>query len=270
MIKFDKDTINAVIFDVDGTLYQKDNKSTDGCGSIQDAHDFFRYSAFQRLSLGIPVEDVSRFLIDDYRERSKDHTLTEAIESIPLKIRLEFDELVKKYKSNGNVFRIEFGTSSTYLHNMLEKIRFDLILKRDEELIKTIEYLKQKEYNLGILTTETPRTVRTVLDTLGLNYKDFLMDTGDEYGILCSENVKNKKPSQEGFERLIEIYHPTDPRRIVYVGDDLDKDVKAAMSCGLQAIHISNPEKESDTRKINDEELEYKIIKRIYDLRTIL
>ncbi len=49
----------------------------------------------------------------------------------------------------------------------------------------------------------------------------------------------------EGFQKLIQITTVNFPERIVYIGDDLRKDVKPALECGLQAILVTHNEGES-------------------------
>ena len=62
---------------------KKDKEYVSGKGSIQTAHDFFRFSAFQRLSAGDSPVNVSQRLVHEYQERTRKGELPEAIKSLP-------------------------------------------------------------------------------------------------------------------------------------------------------------------------------------------
>lgn len=268
MKPFQATDIKTVIFDVDGTLYRKEEEYVEGRGSIQTAHDFFRYSAFQRL----PNEDPLKLAeeLDQEYQRLKDGGLIEAVQAIPQDVKDQFEAFIKQYGSNGKALKGEFGVDSGYLQRMLSNIDFESVLCEDPELVATFEHLKNQGYNLGMLTTEVFKTVDTVARVMGFDLADFEMDTGDEYKILCSENVAEKKPSLEGFLRLIDMYG--DSRSIVYVGDKKEKDVEPPLETGMQAIHVVNkgPRVEMDTVNVGNEIRGYARINNVYDLREIL
>ena len=133
-------------------------------------------------------------------------------------------------------------------------------------------HLKQKNYHLGILTTEVFSTVKDVAEAMGFNLDDFRMDTGDQYHLLCAENVKEKKPSLEGFEKLIKLYGVDDHRKILYVGDSFGKDIETSLKTGLQAVHVVNsgPRESLAVADINGLKKEYAKINGLYALRDLL
>lgn len=254
------DNIETVIFDVDGTLYRKDIDL--GKGTIQDSHDFFRFNAYAMLKAGNDKEDVKSFLIGTYKEIMKNGDIKEEIKDIPLKE--EYIGKLKKWKSNGKTFINEFGTESTYLHSMLMHTDFASLIKKDDELIETMNYIKSK-YNIGVLTTEVYQTCEKSFNALGLNIKDFYMNTGNGYKILCAENVKEKKPSPEGFQKLIGIYGN---KNILYVGDHINKDVKAPLENGLKSIHVVTYGNNIEHKKIDNKP--YIQVNNINNLRKLL
>lgn len=271
--KFDPSKIEIVVFDVDGTFYNKEQEYISGVGSIQTAHDFFRYLAFQRLCKGTDSpQKIAEDLVSEYHKRIIDQTLKKRVASISDSKKARYANILTLYKSNGQLFTGEFGVSSTYLHEMLKYIKFESVLKANPELQSTFSYLKAKGYDLGILTTEVFETVKAVADVMGFDLSDFYMNTGDKYQILCAENVKQKKPSLEGFIRLNQIYGVDDPSKIVYVGDVFSKDVEPPLKCGQQAIQIVNSGSPFSIASVNVDgiEKEYAKINCIYLLKEIL
>ncbi|MBL7051177.1 HAD family hydrolase [Candidatus Woesearchaeota archaeon] len=278
--KFNKDIVKHVIFDIDGTLYEKNKEYKQGKGSVQTAHDFFIFSAWHLMS-NKPSQHkkiadylIADHLVEEYGFHAKQGTLKQEIEKIPEKSKLEYLSKLKKHGSNGKTFNNEFNlNNSKFLHEtMIQHIDFHSILNKDEKLQGTFDYLKNKDYNLGILTTETYKTAKDVASAMGFDLKDFHMGPGIGQLILCSKNVKNKKPSLEGFEKLINIYKPSNPSEIVYVGDHLIKDIETPLKLGIQAIHVTNKTDKiiHKTLKINNQDKNYLEIKDVYNLKEVL
>jgi FMN phosphatase YigB (HAD superfamily) len=269
-IIFEPSRIEVIIFDMDGTLYQKGIEHIAGSGQIKTIHDFFRYLAFDRLknTHDLP-EKISATLIHEYKTRAKDQTLVDAIRNVSERTRNRLDQLVKQYGSNGRVFSGEFQVHTTFLHHMVENIDFDSVLVQDKELQGMIKYLKAK-YKLGILTTDTFSTLTKVTKALGLNLEDFYMNTSDHYPVLCAENVRQKKPSLDGFRRIAKIYPVDDTRKIAYIGDHFEKDIKTSLRCGFQAIHVTPGNSGVKEAAIGNTKFEYARIENIYALQTLL
>lgn len=273
---FKKSEITHIIFDVDGTLYNKKREYKLGKGSIEDAHEFFRYTAFSQAlnSKGVfNQDDLTNKVVEEYKKRNKEGMLLKAIEEIPQDLKNSYKELLKKHGSNGKVFVNEFGTDSGFFAKIVGNVDFETILTEDKELQKLVQELKQEGYKLSILTTEIYNTVQTVADVLGLSLNDFKIETGTQYPILCSENVKEKKPSPEGFQRLIQITNVISPRQIVYVGDDFKKDVEAPLNCGLQAIQVTydgTGKISFESCPIKEEQEQFAKIDKVYDLTKVL
>ncbi|MBU4502439.1 MAG: HAD family hydrolase [Nanoarchaeota archaeon] len=241
-MKSKKDGITHIIFDVDGTLYDKKREYVPGKGSIEDAHEFFRYNTFSKASEDriFNQKELINKIIEEYQQKARESTLIKAIESYPSDLKMKYKNLVKKHGSNGKVFVNEFGTDSSFFAKIVGQVDFEEILTKDIELQNMVQTLKQKGYNLGILTTEIYDTVKKVSNIMGIPLEDFELETGTPHPILCAENVKEKKPSPEGFNKILKIIQPNSPENIIYVGDHFKKDIEASLNCGLNAIHVTN------------------------------
>lgn len=258
--------ITHVIFDVDGTIYEKSREYLPGHGSIEDAHEFFRYRTYTECQRLCEIKDEGSLIervVADYKQNNQNNTLLEAIESFSPELKIFYRDLVKKHGSNGKVFANEFGTDSGFFARIVGQTDFEAILREDKQLQEMIRTLKEREYQLGILTTERYSTILKVMEIMKLTLGDFSMENGTEYPILCSENVEKKKPSLEGFQKIVEVTGAA-PDQIVYVGDSLSKDIKPPLSMGINAVLV--------TWKGNSvhEREGYIEIPTIYDLKEVL
>lgn len=278
--------IKHIIFDVDGTLYRKDIEYNPKLGSIQTAHDFFRYVAHQMLKRGTAPEEVSASLVNEYKQRIQDGTLKERVTSIEVSDRKEWKRLVEEYGANGKVFDYYHGLKEkgfeNFLHKMLSNIDFRRTLDRDQKLLETFDYLKHKGYNLGILTSEVYSTIEDVATAMGFDLADFYLGNNPthldlysesdkmHYPIICRNN-SIAKPNADGFEKVMRILSIEKPQTIVYVGDDKKKDVEPPLKCGWQAVHVLNDDSstQSETIKINGEERSYTRIGDVYAMREL-
>ncbi|MFP4424050.1 MAG: HAD family hydrolase [Candidatus Woesearchaeota archaeon] len=234
--------MKALIFDVDGTLYDKHREYRTGKGSVNDAHNFFRQEAYKRALVGITDEQKTiDEVVQSYHANVAANTIIDIIEPA---ILTDFMHLVEKYGSNGKVFSDGFGTDSSFLATMISAIDFKDILAPDQELADTIEYLKSK-YDLGIMTTERLTTVENAAEGLGLELTDFYFPEHPElagpdgmYPIICAENTRQKKPSLEPFQKVLEVTG-YDPHEVTYIGDVKHKDIDPALSLGMAAVHVN-------------------------------
>lgn len=273
---FEKSELTHVIFDVDGTLYDKKREYKLGKGSIEDAHEFFRYNTFSQAlesKRKFNQDDLINRVVEEYKKRNREGTLLKAIEKFPGEIKNRYKELLKKHGSNGKVFVNEFDADSGFFARIVGNVDFEAILTEDKELQKMVQELKQKGYKLGILTTEVYNTVQTIADILGISLDDFKLETGTQYPMLCSENVKEKKPSPEGFQKLIHLTNVVSPKQIVYVGDHFKKDIEASLNCGLQAVQVAydgTGKNSFESCLIKGKQEQFAKIDKVYDLTKIL
>ena len=238
----DKKAITNIIFDVDGTIYRKDIEYNPRLGSIQTAHDFFKYLAHQMLSEGTEPKEVSESLAAEYKSRVNDGTLKEKVASIENSVIKGWDEIVDKEGggSNGKAFdahyKLKANGHPNFLHRMLSNIDFRRTLDRDPKLLETFDYLEAQGYGLGFLTSEVYSTIEDVAVAMDfdlrrfhigndINHPDLFSETDDRhYPIICRNN-SIAKPSTDGFDKVKRILGVEDSRTVVYVGDSKKKDV---------------------------------------------
>lgn len=243
-----------IIFDVDGTLFDKRREYVPGKGTVEDHHELLRCSTYARgRRFGLADEEKA---IDDvveaYAFELQRKTLSQTLDSMHPEFKKEYTMLASRYGSNGKVFEEEFGASPGFFAKVIEQCNLEELLAQDEQLINTIDRLKEKGYGLGIMSSDTFKTIDTALRSLGLEIKDFQFpdhkkkkelydNTGDAFPILCSENIQNKKPGREGYHKIIRITgaHPED---ITYVGDIRTKDIEPPLALGMKAIHVNREE----------------------------
>ncbi len=77
-----------------------------------------------------------------------------------------------------------------------------------------------------------------------------------------------------GFLKLISGFEVDDPRKVLYVGDHVIKDVEASLRCGLQAVHVLNEDRGSDvsfgSMELNGDSIEYARARTIYNVGDVL
>ncbi|MFW5745932.1 MAG: HAD family hydrolase [Nanoarchaeota archaeon] len=244
--------LSVLVFDMDGTLYNKARVYNPRTGSVQDSQDFFRYNAFSALRQGADPITVSARLIAEYKKRLADHTLLDAVRVIPNSVKTEFATCLRKHGSNGKVFIHEFGLDPSYLQELLTHTDFAHILRPDPALDTALQKLKP-HYRIGAFTSDMYATFLNACQGLKINPTIFNMTTGTKYPILCGENVTDKKPSEQGFQKILQIYRDVTPDSIAYIGDHLQKDIIPALRCGMQALHIVGNATDATERTWQDE-----------------
>ncbi len=96
------------------------------------------------------------------------------------------------------------------------------------EAIPTLAALKAKGFRMGIISNWDSRLMTLIRD-MGLEpYFDF---------ILISAVVGHSKPGKKIFHDALKL-SGCEAAEAIHVGDSLDDDYRAALSAGLQAIHL--------------------------------
>jgi FMN phosphatase YigB (HAD superfamily) len=245
MHRFNPEIIKVLVFDVDGTWFDADAEADPLIGSRMFASWFFQIQAWLRIRNGENPLEVAKSLRSLYQDLIRTKKLKSYVQEKLLPFEPEYTALVKKHGSNGKLFANEFSLDSSFLHReMMEYHDFQSILLPDPDFQATLKYLQAKGFKLGIMSTETHKTILNVASALGIDINIFRMWTGDQYPFLCSENIKLKKPSLEGFLKIMAIYCDFEPREIAYVGDNTRKDIVPPLSCHMQAIKVSTKVKE--------------------------
>ncbi len=206
--------MKAIIFDVDNTLIEwQENFFEAIVKTLKD--EGYNYS----LSL---IHKI--FVTVDENEAVKE--------------RLEKQDLVnyinEKCHTNLNVHFVD-----KYMENL------DNCISKDNDVIKTMEYLSQK-YDLYVITNWFTECQKVRLAKSGiLKYFKDVIGADQNYF----------KPDPRTFDILFKKYKPEE---CVYVGDSLKKDVIFPLSLGMKAIW-----------KTNEKSERYQTIKQIKDLMNI-
>lgn len=189
--------IKAVLFDLDGTLLNRD--------------------------------DSVRWFIDNQYERLKNF-----VGHIPKdKYITRFIELDKRgyvwkdrvYQQITEEFNVSEMTWERLLQNYISKFNFHCV--PFDNLIQMLESLKSKNLLLGMITNGYGQFQMDNINALGIEkYFDV---------ILVSEWEEIKKPDPEIFKRALTQLNVS-PEQSVFVGDHPENDVKAAQNIGMNGI----------------------------------
>lgn len=189
--------IKAVIFDLDGTLLNRDE-------SVKIFIDNQYERLFHRLSSIPKKKYVQRFIELDQRGYVwKDKVYQQLIEEFDLK-NITWEELLDDYLYS-------FKNSCVPFHY----------------LIGMLSELKRNNFLLGVITNGKGRFQMDNIKALEI---DSYMDA-----ILISEWEGVKKPEPEIFQRALQRLGVR-PEHSVFVGDHPEKDVKAAKDVGMKTI----------------------------------
>ncbi|WP_144511287.1 HAD family hydrolase [Bacillus sp. FJAT-22090] len=189
--------IQAIIFDLDGTLLDRDTS----------LKHFIKYQ-YERLYkwLGhIPKEKyITRFIELDSRGYVwKDIVYQQLVEEFHID-QIDWEFLLEDYKAEFKHHCVPFPN----LHNMLEELR-------------------KHNFALGIITNGFGQFQMDNIEALDIKH---YFKT-----ILVSETEGVKKPNREIFERALERLHVA-PDESVFVGDHPENDVKASELVGMISI----------------------------------
>ncbi len=282
-----RDEVKYVFWDVDGTMYSKGIEYREGVGSIQTAHDFFRYSIHVLLKQGAQPAAIFSTLTVEYRELIKSKTLKQRVAEIPIKEKQEWDFVVDKVGSNGRaleyLYHLKKSGHENLLYEMLAYIDFGGTLNCNTELLSVFEYLGNRGYILAIITSEVYATVEAVSFALGFNIFDFqvgedpmhpeLFSTKDGryYPIFCKNNSLSK-PNCDAFLKSMKVLQITIPRECVYIGDRFVNDVVPATTCGWQSVLITNKNDgiQSVSAEANGKVINYTKVGTLADLKIVL
>jgi putative hydrolase of the HAD superfamily len=195
--------IKAVLFDLDGTLLDRDE-------SVKKFIDN-QYDRLNRIVGHIPRETyIKRFIELDQRGYVwKDKVYQQLVEE----------------------FLITDMTSEELLQDYLEEFKNHCI--PFPNLITTLEKLKSRNLRLGMITNGRGQFQLDNIKALGI---EKYFDT-----ILISEWEGIKKPDPEIFKRALKQLNVT-ANQSIFVGDHSENDVKAAKNVGIIGVWKKDPQ----------------------------
>jgi putative hydrolase of the HAD superfamily len=194
--------IKAVLFDLDGTLLDRDQ-------SIKRFID----GQYDRMEKGIghiPKEKyVARFIeLDDRGYVWKDKVYQQLVKQFTI-TDLTWEELLQDYKAKFKDYCVPFPN-----------------------LLSMLDSLKGSSLALGVITNGHGQFQMDSIQALGIaSYFDV---------ILISEWEGIKKPDPAIFKRALEKLH-CHPHECLFIGDHPDNDVKAAKAVGMTGIWKRDP-----------------------------
>ena len=136
-------------------------------------------------------------------------------------LKKEYEEAFKKFKSNSAVFT-SLGLPAVYLADALNTVDPETLYSlTDPEIPEVIQKLR------AVLPVSifSNNKMDTLLPALGIEIKWFTH-------ILGPDDIKKPKPDLEGFHKMVEI-SGVQPGEVLYVGDDVDKDLLPAIEVGI-------------------------------------
>ncbi|MCF6136745.1 HAD family hydrolase [Pseudalkalibacillus berkeleyi] len=193
--------IKAVLFDLDGTLFNR-------------------------------TESLRHFIKEQYRRW--DHQITNVNMDQYMSDFLKFDE-------NGYVHKESVYLQLIQKYNLTDELKLTLYNDYQEKfhdhcvamdgMDEMFAYLKNKDIQLGIITNgETVFQTKTIQ---ALSLEDHFQT------ILISENEGIRKPSEAIFTKCLHQLKVS-PKEAIYVGDHPENDIQAAARIGFTTIWIEN------------------------------
>lgn len=154
-----------------------------------------------------------RFIYGLYGELAGKEVTPELIE--------DYKKLLAEKKSNAAVFK-SLGVSGQELSDRAAELK-DMYSLTDPHIPGVIQTIRER---MPVSIFSNSR-LDVVLPALGLEAAWFTH-------LLGPDRVKEPKPALEGFQKMIEL-SGTPAEDILYIGDDVEKDIAPAKAVGMQA-----------------------------------
>ncbi|MAF79743.1 hypothetical protein CL629_01550 [bacterium] len=146
----------------------------------------------------------------------------------------EYKDLYKKYSSNSAVFR-SLGQTSNFWSEKLNSLESGDLYKITDENVPEV---LQKVRELVPMSLFSNMHLEKVLPALNINLDWFTH-------IISAGMVKEPKPVLDGFYKMIEL-SKVSAKEILYIGDDIEKDVRPAKKVGIQTGLVWKKSYEAD------------------------
>jgi len=128
---------------------------------------------------------------------------------------------------------LDFHIADEELARQLSELFLQLLPTRTilfPDTKEVLQYLRDKGYNLHLITNGFEKTQHSKLKSSGLN--NFFKV------IVTSESSNSLKPQKEIFEYALSKTHATVDESIM-IGDSLDVDILGAMTVGMDQVHVN-------------------------------
>lgn len=225
--------IKAVFFDIDDTLYD-----TSGFAKLA------RKAALNvMIDAGLPLESdqayaLLREIIDEYGSNYDKH----------------FNILTKKVLGEEKPLLIALGMI-TY-HN----VKFAL-LRLFPQTTKTLIYLKEKGYHLGVISNG--KTIKQWEKLIRLDLHHFF----DE--VITSEEAGVEKPDVRIFNAAMKKME-CKPSKSIMIGNKFNEDIKGALDSGMLAILVNSKLSKQDEQYLKNNNQKIEVLDHIGELKNIL
>ena len=152
---------------------------------------------------------------------------------------------------------IEAGFNNSDFQNFIATINVDLYLSPIKENVDTLTWLSTK-YSLGVITNINNKFLQNILRALG--FSDNLFSY-----FVTADDVSKSKPDLEPFLKAMEK-SKLKPGQILYVGDQVEKDMKPAKRTGMKTALVDY---KGQYRNIDRDIVDY-CIGSLVELRSII
>jgi len=207
MDKINLDNYKAIIFDLDGVIYD-----------ITEAIDISVEDAIKKYTLNVKKDDIMQEIAH----------LIEEIQNYPVpQIILKSYDLLKEINALEGLKYFKKMRIAIFLFNQFNKYREDAkIFEGVEEIISKLS----KKVKLAILTNNKSSYAEEVLEKFNLtNYFETIIGFND---------VKEVKPSPEGLEKILKIWS-LKPSDAIFIGD-MTTDIQAGKAANIKTICVAS------------------------------
>lgn len=137
---------------------------------------------------------------------------------------------------------------SEYLINY--KLLHNICPKPFDGIIELLEYLKQKQIKLAIVTGKGEESTMISLEYLDLISYFEIIETGSTYNSIKEQSI----------EKVIKVWKDFDNQSVIYVGDTI-VDIEASNSAGIPIISVawSDLANEKELKKANPENIFFSV-----------
>ena len=137
-------------------------------------------------------------------------------------LKQEYVKEFEKYKSNSAVFT-SLGLPAGHLADCISVVEPKRLYSlTDKDIPNVIKQLK----DILPVSIFSNNKLTVILPALGIDTKWFTH-------ILGPDDIKNPKPALDGFYKMIELSN-IEPSQILYIGDDVNKDLLPAKKIGIK------------------------------------